>query len=135
MIPVRVPADLMPVLANERRFAPMNPDHPLAGEPCPVCEEPLGGGTTVLVFAGIEAGDRKEGPGRWTTGAAVAVHARCAGVPATKPDGDASPDVHIDWHATPGEFRQLVEALAPNHSPYVERLRAEGKLEIPAVTP
>ena len=90
MIPVRVPADMKPVLANERRFGPMSPDHPLAPEPCPVCEEPLGEKVTVLVFAGIEAGDRKEGPGRWTTGAAVAVHAVCAGVPETEPVTDES---------------------------------------------
>ena len=85
MIPVRVPADLMPVLANERRFH-VAPDHPLGGEPCPACDLPLTGPeAVVLVFAGIMPEDRKEGPGRWTTGAAVAVHAVCAGVPEAEP--------------------------------------------------
>lgn len=80
MIPVRVPADLKPLLANERRFPPMDPDHPLADFPCPVCDGPLGEKVTVLVFCGIASEDRKDGPGRWTTGGAVAVHAECAGV-------------------------------------------------------
>jgi hypothetical protein len=85
MIPVRVPADLKPTLANERRFPPMTPDHPLAYVPCPVCGEALRERVTVLVFAGIMAEDRKEGPNRWTTGGAVAVHAVCAGVPELAP--------------------------------------------------
>jgi hypothetical protein len=62
----------MPVLASERRFT-VQPDHPLADWGCPV-----------LVFAGIEPDDRK--PAGWTTGAAVAVHASCAGVPREEPE-------------------------------------------------
>lgn len=88
MIPVRVPADLKPVLANERRYAPHR-RHSLDCEPCPVCDEPLGKRVIVLVFAGIMPEDRKEGAGRWTTGAAVAVHAVCAGVPETEPEDGA----------------------------------------------
>lgn len=66
---------MKPVLANERRW-------PSAEGHCPVCDGSLtGGGPVVLVFAGIQAEDRKEGANRWTTGAAVAVHAECAGVP------------------------------------------------------
>jgi hypothetical protein len=80
MIPVRVPADLKPVLASERRWPP-NRGHPLDDFPCPVCGGPLGEKVIVLVFAGIMPEDRKEGPNRWTTGGAVAVHAVCAGVP------------------------------------------------------
>ena len=81
MIPVRVPADLKPVLAHERRW-PAHRGHPLDACPCPVCDEPLGDKVIVLVFAGIMPEDRKENPvGRWTTGGAVAVHAVCAGVP------------------------------------------------------
>jgi hypothetical protein len=76
MIPVRVPAGMAVTLANERRFAPAAEGHWLHGQPCPVCDEPLGQGTTVLVFAGILPEDRK--PGGWTTGAAVAVHETCA---------------------------------------------------------
>jgi hypothetical protein len=82
MIPVRVPADLKPVLANERRFA-AGRGHPIDEMPCPACDEPLGAGVTVLVFVGYHPEDRKDGG--WTTGAAVAVHALCAGVPETEP--------------------------------------------------
>ncbi len=71
MIPVRVPADAKPVLASDRRIA-MQPDHPLFDVLCPVCDVFLGDRETVLILVG-----RK--PGAWTTGAAVAVHADCAG--------------------------------------------------------
>jgi len=48
------------------------------GLPCPVCDGPLGDGVIVLILAGIAPEGRKlEG---FTTGAAVAVHAVCAGV-------------------------------------------------------
>ena len=78
MIPVRVPSDMLPVLASERRF-------PKADGWCPVCDEALDDGApVVLVFCGIAPEDRKEGPGRWTTGGAVAVHSACAGVPANE---------------------------------------------------
>lgn len=83
MIPVRVPATLLPVLAGERRMS-IRRDHPLYDEPCPACDGPLGEGVTVLVFAGIDPENRK--PAGWTTGAAVAVHASCAGVPAEEPE-------------------------------------------------
>lgn len=86
MIPVRVPADLTVTLASERRFT-FALEHPLCRERCPVCDYPLGNAVSVLVFAGIEPGDRKEAG--WTTGAAVAVHAVCAGVPETEPEDDA----------------------------------------------
>lgn len=79
MIPVRIPADLMPVLAGERRW-------PAANGWCPVCNDSLANGRpVVLVFCGIDPEDRKEGPNRWTTGGAVAVHAQCAGVPDGEP--------------------------------------------------
>lgn len=92
MIPVRVPADLKTVLANERRFT-VQPDHPVAEHVCPVCDGPLYAtpradgegldmvpGPVVLVFVGIAPEDRKDAG--WTTGAAVAVHEACAGVTA-----------------------------------------------------
>jgi hypothetical protein len=82
IIPVRVPAGAMPVLASERRMTIL-PGHPLYDELCPVCDGLLGEATAVLVFAGIESESRK--PGGFTTGAAVAVHAFCAGVPEEKP--------------------------------------------------
>ena len=78
MIPVRVAAGTMPVLASERRLA-ANRGHPIDGQPCPVCDDPLGERITVLVFVGIAPEDRK--PGGFTVGGAVAVHAVCAGVP------------------------------------------------------
>lgn len=78
MIPVRVPAATMPVLASERRFA-ANRGHPLDEYPCPVCDGPLGERVIVLVFVGIAPEDRK--PGGYTVGGSVAVHAVCAGVP------------------------------------------------------
>ena len=87
MIPVRVPATMMPVLANERRFT-IDPDHPLAGEFCPACDKPLVRQPAVLVFVGIDPEDRK--PAGWTTGGAVAVHAVCAGVPEEEPVTGAS---------------------------------------------
>jgi hypothetical protein len=87
IIPVRVPAALMPVLANERRFA-AGRGHPLDAHPCPVCDKPIGEGVSVLVFAGIDPEDRK--PGGWTTGEAVAVHALCAGVPEQEPGDTAT---------------------------------------------
>lgn len=83
MIPVRVPAGTMPVLADERRFTIL-PGHPLYDELCPVCAGLLGELVAVLVFAGIKPASRK--PGGQTTGAAVAVHAMCAGVPDEAPE-------------------------------------------------
>ena len=87
MIPVRVSASLMPVLAAERRFT-IAADHPLAAGFCPVCDGPLTGQPVVLVFVGIEPEDRK--PAGFTTGAAVAVHAVCAGVSEDEPVTGAS---------------------------------------------
>jgi hypothetical protein len=83
IIPVRVPAALMPVLASDRRFNIL-PDHPLYEALCPVCGGLLGETIVVPVFAGIEPESRK--PGGFTTGAAVAVHAFCAGVPVQEPE-------------------------------------------------
>ena len=82
MIPVRVPADAVPVLASERRFA-ANRCHPIDSLPCPVCDGPIGDRVTVLVFAGIAPEDRK--PAGFTVGGSVAVHAVCAGVPEEEP--------------------------------------------------
>jgi hypothetical protein len=82
IIPVRVPANARPVLATERRFN-VRPDHPLYEGFCAVCEGLLGETVFVLVFAGIEPESRK--PRGFATGAAVAVHAFCAGVPGEEP--------------------------------------------------
>lgn len=84
LIPVRVPAGAMPVLASERRFA-AGRGHPLDPLPCPACGKPLGEAVTVLIVAGIAPEDRK--PAGATTAGTVAVHAACAGVPDQEPEG------------------------------------------------
>lgn len=84
MIPVRVPADMIPVLADDRPIT-MADGHPLTGEACPVCDGPLGYTPIVLVFAGISPEHRKQAG--QATGAAVAVHAECAGTPAAAHGG------------------------------------------------
>ena len=42
------------------------------------------------------------------------------------------PDVHVDWHMLPDEWRQLQAVLAgeldPADSVYVQRLKASGAL-------
>ena len=78
MIPVRIASNTKTVLASERRF-PAHRNGPWLPSPCPVCDLPLDDQVTVLVFVGIAPEDRK--PGGYTTGAAVQVHAACAGVP------------------------------------------------------
>lgn len=78
IIPVRVPFDTKPVLATEGlKVIELDRDHPLFPEPCPVCEVELGFMPIVLIFAGIELTSRKDHG--WCTGAAIAVHAQCAG--------------------------------------------------------
>lgn len=90
MIPVRIPADMKVTLANEHRFDPAPEGHWLHEVPCPVCDESLGRGATVMVFVGILPEDRK--PAGWTTGAAVAVHEACAvPPPLADPDVEATP--------------------------------------------
>jgi hypothetical protein len=106
IIPVRVPADAMPVLASERRMTIL-PGHPLYDELCPVCDGLLGELVTVLVFAGIEPESRK--PAGWATGAAVAVHAICAGVPGVQLE---TPRVTVTFDITdPHRRHVLVQAL------------------------
>lgn len=56
-------------------------------EDCPACDQPLGTGPVALVYIG--PGDDPEAQwkaqaGLWHTGAAVAVHAACAGVESTE---------------------------------------------------
>jgi len=80
MIPVRVHADFQPPYVAVKH---VQPDHPLVDTAfdCPVCDESLSDRCVALVPVGIQAKDRK--PAGWTTGAAVAVHATCAGVDAS----------------------------------------------------
>lgn len=82
MIPVRSDGPLPAII---RVFDGLSSDHPLYDEPCPGCDGQLGGaGRVALVYVG--PGDDpdsqdKARAGRWHTGAAVAVHAACAGTP------------------------------------------------------
>jgi hypothetical protein len=78
VIPVRVPADAKVAMANDRLFV-IAPDHPMYHDRCPVCDWRFSesGQPAVLVFVGIAPEDRKETG--WTNGAAVVVHAACAG--------------------------------------------------------
>lgn len=82
MIPVRVEAGLMPVLASQRRIS-IVPGHLMYLSLCPACERPLGEGVTVLVLAGIAPENRQ--PGGCVNAGTVAVHAACAGVPDEEP--------------------------------------------------
>lgn len=62
---------------------PLDPGHPLTYTLCPGCDFPLGNEAPVaLVYVGPgpDPEDRQKArEGRWHTGAAVAVHALCAG--------------------------------------------------------
>lgn len=80
MIPVRIKSDTKPVIPTDRVIT-MNPDHPLAHTQCPVCDVQLVARPVVLVFVGIAPEDRERATG-YATGAAVTVHADCAGVEA-----------------------------------------------------
>lgn len=81
MIPVRVNAPLPTIT---RVFPGLPSDHSLHDQLCPACDGQLGdAGPVALVYIG--PGDdaetlEKARLGRWHTGAAVAVHAACAGM-------------------------------------------------------
>jgi hypothetical protein len=78
LIPVRAQG-----LPNVLSVKSLPAQHPLAGRTCPGCGEPIVGDPSVaLVYVGPgpeEDNQRKARDGRWHTGAAVAVHAACAG--------------------------------------------------------
>lgn len=76
MIPIRVPADAP--IHTEGGIRTLNENHALYHLHCPVCDFYLGMKPITLVLVGMHPDDRKESG--WTTGAAVAVHAECAGV-------------------------------------------------------
>lgn len=57
---------------------PLDPKHPLADTPCPVCEESLTASPVALVLVGFASGRSPAGSGN-TTGAAVPVHTKCVG--------------------------------------------------------
>lgn len=76
IIPVRVPFDAP--LHTVGGVRTLQVDHPLYITDCPVCDAVLGSEPITLVFVGMLPEDRKESG--WMTGAAIAVHAACAGV-------------------------------------------------------
>lgn len=80
MIPVRVQG-----LPATLRTYP-TPGPAIAGECCPACDEELTGWITLVhIGPGSDPQDQaKARAGRWHTGAAVAVHAACAGVETTE---------------------------------------------------
>lgn len=78
MIPVRVESS-SPITTTGGIRPPMDPSHPLAETPCPVCDGPLTIEPITMVLVGIDPETRAEGK-TWCTGAAVVVHAACAGL-------------------------------------------------------
>jgi hypothetical protein len=99
VIPVRSNGPLPTVV---RVFESLSTNHPLRDWPCPACDEPLGGRDVALVYIGpgpVPSQIEKALSGRWHTGAAVAVHAYCAGVPVAEPQSDAEPRTGVP----PGE--------------------------------
>jgi len=77
MIPIRARTD-DPITTTGGIRPPMHPDHPLAETPCPVCDGPLTDRPITFVLVGFDPETRAEGK-TWATGAAVVVHADCAG--------------------------------------------------------
>jgi hypothetical protein len=120
MIPVRVRADAMPVLASERRFA-ANRGHPLDDLPCPVCDRPLGEQVIVLVLAGIAPEDRK--PAGVTLGGAVAVHAACAGVPEEEPE---TPPRTVTFDLSTADARHVLLQSLDEYAAKETGLAADG---------
>ncbi|WP_281155154.1 hypothetical protein [Streptomyces sp. HYC2] len=82
IIPIRVPADA--AIHTEGGIRQLSPEHPLFGTLCPACGSHLEDQPITLVFVGTHPEDWKASG--WMTGAAVAVHATCAGVPTTPVD-------------------------------------------------
>lgn len=76
MIPVRARTDSP--ITHVGGIRTLRHDHPLAATECPVCDAALMDRPITLVFVGIDPETRAEGK-TWCTGAAVAVHADCAG--------------------------------------------------------
>ncbi|MFI6249001.1 hypothetical protein [Streptomyces sp. NPDC051016] len=81
IIPVRVPADAALHMAGAVRR--LQPDHPLFGALCPACGSHLEDQLITLVYVGAHPEDHKAAG--YMTGAAVAVHAECAGLGADRP--------------------------------------------------
>ena len=87
MIPVRVPVDAPTYQAGGERT--LQPNNPMYGTLCPVCDEFLLDGPVVLVYVGMVPTDQYRP--RFCTGAAVVIHAAC-GAPGAQIEG--APWVH-----------------------------------------
>lgn len=78
IIPVRIPrAASTTTVGGVKPSLP--PGHPFASQPCPLCDDLLTQAPVTLVFVGIDPQTRSTS-GTWCTGAAVYVHATCAGL-------------------------------------------------------
>jgi hypothetical protein len=76
VIPVRLPADFTPHIVRDDCL--LDPDHPLYGQPCPVCTDPLGVDQLPVALVAVGVAPDRRKPSGWTSGAAVAVHTACA---------------------------------------------------------
>lgn len=70
VIPVRVDPQIQPHYAARNK--PLAVTHPLAQQPCPICDDLLGANEIALVFIGRFP----DQPTSWTS-AAVAIHEAC----------------------------------------------------------
>jgi hypothetical protein len=106
MIPVRVPTDFPAHIVRDDMT--LTPDHPLYGDPCPACGDPMTEDERIaLVAVGIIPIDRDR---RFATGGAVAVHAACAGSRFAGNDSQAEVD-HTDPDITRVPPAAAVEEL------------------------
>lgn len=93
MIPVRVPADIMPTVLHAPRVLPAG--HPMRGLSCAACVLPILDRAMVTVYVGTEPEQRR--PGGAMRGTGVPVHADCAGPtpPRRRPDDPARVRRHV----------------------------------------
>ncbi|MFJ4515227.1 hypothetical protein [Streptomyces sp. NPDC088816] len=100
IIPIRVPVDA--AIHTDGGIRQLGPEHPLFRVLCPACGSHLEDQPITLVYVGAHPEDRKASG--WMTGAAVGVHAACAGVPTTPVDDPrcvcGGP---IEWWTGPNE--------------------------------
>ncbi|WP_428957882.1 hypothetical protein [Streptomyces sp. cg35] len=75
VIPVRVPASIMPTVIGSPRA--LDSGHPLAEHACAVCSVSIGARPVVSVYVGTEPEQRRLGGAM--RGVALPVHADCAG--------------------------------------------------------
>jgi hypothetical protein len=78
MIPIPIRARTDAPITCIGGIQDISPNNPLADTLCPVCEESVDARPTTLVLVGFRPDVRAQGK-RWGAGAAVIVHADCAG--------------------------------------------------------